>query len=100
MTGLVGRTAETHRSDVSPSEAQGPNPALLGLHKTEVIGKRGPWRGLEDIDFATLEWVWWFNHHRLLGPIGHVPRAEYEEAYYNRTKARPEPSGLNSPNLR
>lgn len=46
-----------------------------------VIRRRGPWRSLEDVEFATLEWVWWFNYHRLLGPIGHLPPAEYEEAY-------------------
>jgi putative transposase len=58
--------------------------SIIGLFKTEVIRKRGPWRGLEDVEFATLEWVWWFNHHRLLGPIGFVPPAEYEEAFYRR----------------
>ena len=58
--------------------------SLIGLFKTEVIRLRGPWRNIEDVEFATLEWVWWFNYHRLLGPIGHVPPAEYEEAYYLR----------------
>jgi putative transposase len=58
--------------------------SIIGLFKTEVIRKRGPWRGLEDVEFATLEWVWWFNHHRLLGPIGFVPPVEYEEAFYRR----------------
>ena len=40
---------------------------IIGLYKTEMIRKRGPWRGLDDVELATLEWVWWFNHHRLLG---------------------------------
>ena len=53
---------------------------VIGLFKTEVIRKRGPWRNIEDVEFATLEWVWWFNHHRLLEPIGYVPPVEYEEA--------------------
>jgi putative transposase len=54
---------------------------IIGLYKTEVIRRRGPWRGLDDVELATLEWVWWFNHHRLLGSIGHVPPVEYEEQF-------------------
>jgi len=56
--------------------------SVIGLFKTEVIRRRGPWRGLEDVEFATLEWVAWFNHRRLMGPIGDLPPVEYEEAYY------------------
>jgi len=56
--------------------------SVIGLYKTEVIKRRGPWRHLEAVEFATLEWVDWFNNRRLLGPIGHVPPAEYEQAYY------------------
>jgi len=56
--------------------------SVIGLYKTEVIRQRGPWKGLEDVEMATLEWVWWFNHHRLLEPIGYIPPAEYEENYY------------------
>ncbi|MEX0601521.1 MAG: IS3 family transposase [Rhodothermales bacterium] len=74
--------------------------SVIGLFKTEVIRRRGPWRSLEDVEFATLEWVWWFNYHRLLGPIGHVPPAEYEDAYYNRVGAQSKASGLNSLSLR
>ena len=55
---------------------------VIGLYKTEVINRRGPWRSLESVEFATLEWVDWFNNRRLLEPIGHIPPAEYEEAYY------------------
>ncbi len=55
---------------------------VIGLFKTEVIYARGPWRSLEAVEYATLEWVDWFNHRRLLEPIGHVPPAEFEEAYY------------------
>ena len=55
---------------------------IIGLYKTEVIRKRGPWRHLEAVEFATLEWVDWFNHRRLLEPIGDVPPAEKEAAYY------------------
>ena len=57
--------------------------SVIGLYKTELIGRRGPWRSLEAVEFATLEWVHWFNHRRLLEPIGHVPPAEYEQAYYS-----------------
>jgi transposase InsO family protein len=54
---------------------------VIGLFKTEVIRRRGPWRSLEAVEFATLEWVDWFNHRRLLEPIGYVPPAEYEASY-------------------
>ena len=56
---------------------------VIGLFKTEVIRARGPWRSLEAVEFATLEWVDWFNHRRLLEPIGYVPPAEAETAYHN-----------------
>jgi putative transposase len=62
--------------------------SVIGLLKTEIIPHRGPWKGLEDVEFATLEWVWWFNHHRLLKSIGYVPPAEYEEAFYRRQEAQ------------
>jgi transposase InsO family protein len=62
--------------------------SVIGLFKTEVIQQRGPWRSLEDVEFAVLEWVWWFNHHRLLEPLGYVPPAEYEEAFHNRREAQ------------
>jgi hypothetical protein len=55
---------------------------VIGLFKTEVIYARGPWRPLETVEYATLEWVDWFNNRRLLEPIGHVPPAEFEEEYY------------------
>ena len=55
---------------------------INGLYKTEVIRRRGPWRTIEDVEYATLEWVDWFNHRRLLEPIGHVPPVEFEMAYY------------------
>ena len=57
--------------------------SVIGLFKTEVIRQRGPWRGLEDVEFATLKWVWWFNHHRLLEPLGYLPPVEFEEAFYS-----------------
>src|SRR4051812_34433081 len=55
---------------------------INGLYKAEVIRRRGPWRGIEAVEFATLEWVDWFNHRRLFEPIGNIPPAEAEARYY------------------
>ncbi|EGO93622.1 Tnp [Acidiphilium sp. PM] len=55
---------------------------INGLYKTEVIRRRGPWKSLEAVEFATLEWVDWFNHRRLLEPIGNIPPAEAEQRYF------------------
>ena len=55
---------------------------VIGLFKTEVIHRRGPWRSLEAVEFATLEWVDWFNNRRLLEPIGNIPPAEAETRFY------------------
>jgi len=60
--------------------------SLIGLFKTEVIHLKGPWRHLKAVEFATLEWVDWFNTRRLLEPVGYVPPAEYEEQYYQQTE--------------
>jgi putative transposase len=76
----VGSRGDSHDNALAES--------VIGLFKTEVIRKRGPWRSHEDVEFATLEWVWWFNHHRLLEPIGYIPPVEFEEAYYRRQEAQ------------
>jgi transposase InsO family protein len=55
---------------------------INGLYKAELIHRRAPWKTKEAVELATLEWVSWFNHHRLLEPIGHVPPVEFEDAYY------------------
>ena len=55
---------------------------INGLYKAEVIHRRGPWRSLEAVEFATLEWVDWFNNRRLLEPIGNIPPAEAEANHY------------------
>jgi putative transposase len=60
---------------------------INGLYKAEVIWRRGPWRGLEPVEHATLEWVDWFNNRRLLEPIGDVPPAEFERAYYQQQES-------------
>ena len=56
--------------------------SVNGLYKTELVRKQGPWRGLEDLELATLEWVDWYNHRRLFGALGYVPPAEYEAHHY------------------
>jgi putative transposase len=68
---------------------------IIGLFKTEIIRREGPWRGHEDVEFATLKWVWWFNHHRLREPIGYLPPVEYEEAYYRAQEAQTSEPALN-----
>ena len=55
---------------------------VIGLFKTEVIHRRGPWRNLDAVEYATLEWVDWFNRRRLLGPLGYVPPIEFEAEYH------------------
>lgn len=56
--------------------------AINGLYKAELIHRRAPWKTNEAVEFATLEWASWFNHHRLLEPIGDIPPAEAEANYY------------------
>ena len=55
---------------------------MIGLYKAELVRNRGPWRGLDDLEYATLEWVDWFNHRRLFEAHGQIPPAEFEESYY------------------
>lgn len=64
---------------------------INGLYKAEVIHRRGPWRSLEAVEFATLEWVDWFNNRRLLEPIGNIPPAEAEANSTPRWRTRPWP---------
>ena len=54
--------------------------SVIGLYKAELVRRKGPWRGLDDLEYATLSWVDWYNHHRLFSTIGYVPPAEYEAA--------------------
>lgn len=62
---------------------------VIGLFKTELIHRRGPWRSFESVEFATLEWVCWYNNRRLLEPIGNIPPAEAETAYYAQLEVTP-----------
>jgi transposase InsO family protein len=68
---------------------------IFGLFKTEVIRPNGPWRSLEEVEFATLEWVDWFNNRRLLEPIGDIPPAEFEAMYYAEQEGTATVAGLN-----
>ena len=68
---------------------------IIGLFKTEVIRRRGPWRNLEHVEFDTLEWVDWFNNRRLLKPIGDIPPLEFEQHHYDQREAQPMMAGLN-----
>ena len=72
---------------------------VIGLYKTELIRRRGPWKGLDEVEYATLEWVDWFNHRRLLEPIGHVPPAEFEATYHRREDPS-HTTALKDPSLR
>jgi transposase InsO family protein len=56
--------------------------SIIGLYKTEKIWPRGPWKNLDEVEYATLEWVDWYNNRRLLEPIGNIPPIEFEAAYY------------------
>jgi len=68
---------------------------VIGLYKTELIGPQRPRVFLDDVEFATVRRLWWFNHHRLFGPIGDVPPAEYEEAFFCAQEAPAELVRLN-----
>ena len=57
--------------------------SIIGLYKTELIARRGPWRHCEAVEFATLDWVHWYNHRRLFEPLGHVPPATFEAHYHH-----------------
>ena len=61
---------------------------MFGLFKAEVIWPRGPWKNMEEVEYATLEWVDWFNNRRLLESIGDVPPAEFEQAYYDQLEGQ------------
>jgi putative transposase len=71
---------------------------IIGLYKAELVRRRGPWRGLDEVEYATLGWVDGFNRRRLLEPIGYVPPAELE-ATYRRKEALGSIDGLKQPSL-
>lgn len=85
LAGSVGTVGDSYDNALAET--------INGLFKTELIKPRGPWRTLEAVEFATVEWVDWFNHRRLYEYCGDVPPAELEEAFYARITAQP-PAGL------
>ena len=82
----VGSTGDSYDNAMAES--------IIGLFKSEVVHRRGPWRDIESVEFATLEWVDWFNNRRLLEPIGYIPPAEFEAAYYDGVEASAKVAGL------
>jgi len=88
----VGRRGDSYDNALAES--------IIGLYKTELVQPERPWTSLETLELATLRWVWWFNHHRLLQPIGDIPPAEREAQHYARLAAQEEPVGLKSTSLR
>jgi putative transposase len=76
----VGTTGDSYDNALAES--------TIGLFKTEVIHRRGPWRSIDAVEHATLVWVDWFNNRRLLGPIGDVPPAEFEQEYYRQQQSQ------------
>jgi len=69
--------------------------AVIGLYKKELIRRKGPWHNLDHVEFETLTWVSWFNSHRLLEPIGYIPPAEFEAAYYRNQPSLAVAAGVN-----
>ena len=63
---------------------------VIGLYKTELIHRRAPWHHVDAVEYATLAWVEWFNNRRLLEPIGDIPPAEFERAYYEQLEGQAE----------
>ena len=70
----VGSTGDSYDNAMAES--------IIGLFKTESIWPQGPWKNIDEVEYATLQWVDWYNNRRLLGPIGDIPPAEFEAAYY------------------
>jgi len=80
IQGSVGTVGDSYDNALAES--------VNGLYKTELIRKEGPWKSVEAVELATLDWVDWFNHRRLLEPLGYVPPSEFEKAYYDRQTAQ------------
>lgn len=83
----VGSTGDSYDNALAES--------VIGLYKTEVIRQRGPWRSFDNVEYATLEWVAWFNQQRLMEPLGYLPPAEYEEQFYRTHAAEAAVKALN-----
>jgi transposase InsO family protein len=86
IEGSVGTVGDSYDNALAES--------VIGLYKTELIRRQGPWRNVDAVELSTLEWVDWFNNRRLLGPIGYVPPAEFETAYYQQQETPAMQAGL------
>jgi putative transposase len=93
---LAAEQAVTSVGSVGDSFDNALAESIIGLYKSELITARGPWRTVEDVELATLAWVDWFNHRRLMWPIGGVPPAEFE-AHWLRTSENQPTGGPGSP---
>lgn len=80
--GLAEAGSEPSVGSVGDSYDNALAETINGLFKAEVIHRRGPWRSFDAVEYATLEWVDWFNNRRLLEPIGNIPTAEAEASFY------------------
>jgi putative transposase len=83
----VGRVGDSYDNALAET--------IIGLYKTELIYKDGPWRGAEQVEFKTLDWVDWFNNRRLFEPIGNIPPVEYKALYYQHQEMPAMVVGLN-----
>ena len=92
---LAGAGIEPSVGSVGDSYDNALAESAIGLYKTEVIDRRGPWRHAEAVELATLDWLDWFNHRRLLSSIGDVPPVEYEEQYYQAQNVPAMVAGVN-----
>ena len=72
---------------------------MIGLYKTECVRRDGPWRGVDDLELATLNWVHWFNETRLHSAIGDVPPIEFETEYYRQNDPAATAAGRTQPPL-
>ena len=84
--------AQPHQEVQLPACSNALAETINGLYKTELIYRRGPWKTREAVELATLEWVAWFNHHRLLEPTGYIPPAEAEANYYRQLSSQAMPA--------
>lgn len=82
----VGTTGDSYDNAMAES--------VIGLYKTELVRKKGPWKTINELEIATLEWVDWYNHRRLHGAIGNIPPAEYETLYYTQNESATVPETL------